>query len=254
MASEHGGEEMVDAPSRGSLGGVDDLVSFLESASTSDRSAFQKRANVIFECRTCATLFRKADGFMRHVMRCDSSRGSDAEPETDRRSLYSSSAMISSAARVSRVVPLKKQLINGMASTPSSAPTLQQSPAVEKKPEMKMPGVKKVGRPSNAERMNSGKFPVKKAQAAMPTVTAPVVAVAGASETKAAPARVQKRAYTHHLSPKGSPPKIQNTNVDVVVPTKTAKPFDIEKADLGSEIRPSRARKTPKWLEDTFVV
>ncbi|KAK6019852.1 hypothetical protein OSTOST_14503, partial [Ostertagia ostertagi] len=108
-------DNMNDTGVRGALNGVDELVTFLGSASSNDRFAFSKRANVIFECRTCFTLFRKADGFMRHVTRCDSSRGADAESESDRRSLYVTQAPVAQPmGRVSRVVPLNKPIANGM--------------------------------------------------------------------------------------------------------------------------------------------
>ncbi|WKX89504.1 hypothetical protein Q1695_008844 [Nippostrongylus brasiliensis] len=223
---------MVDSGLRGTLGGVDELVSFLESASTNDRSAFQKRANVIFECRTCATLFRKADGFMRHVMRCDNSRGSDVDQESDRKAQYPASvAPTPPAARITRVVPLKKVVTNGVIPTPNIImPVLQQSAVVKK------PGVKlKLGRPPNSSKMNMIKIPTRKA--------APVV-------------RPVKRAYKK---------REKKTVEDEVISKSPSKSMKLElhnsslqageASDLGSEIRPSRARKTPKWLEDSaFVV
>ncbi|VDM63340.1 unnamed protein product [Angiostrongylus costaricensis] len=118
---------MVDTGIRGALSGVEELVTFLEIASTSDRSAFSRRANVIFECRTCASLFRKADGFMRHVMRCDGSRTGDVDSEFDRRIFLTPPIYSSTAARAPGMVPLKRPLANGVVPAPNvQSSTLQQ--------------------------------------------------------------------------------------------------------------------------------
>ncbi|XGW22711.1 hypothetical protein V3C99_005153, partial [Haemonchus contortus] len=308
-------DNMNDTGARGSLNGVEELVTFLGCASSNDRSAFSKRANIIFECRTCFTLFRKADGFMRHVTRCDSSRGTDAESEPERRTLYVSPApAVPSAGRVSRVVPLKKPISTGAAylqSTPP-APVLQQE-AVIKQPPIK-PGIRyhvsagaqvftlqsacgfrsyekdsihaKRGRPPKAEKMNVAKLPVKKEDdvfvspsnrsttdpklekmsyafvprdpVLQPTPTPPTVVMATGNGTQISPSRAPKRAYNRKVTPVLTPQKIQKTDNNdggkeaVSVSSKSAKSDD---PDLSAEIRPSRMRKTPKWLEDSaFVV
>ncbi|WKX89503.1 hypothetical protein Q1695_008844 [Nippostrongylus brasiliensis] len=215
---------------------VDELVSFLESASTNDRSAFQKRANVIFECRTCATLFRKADGFMRHVMRCDNSRGSDVDQESDRKAQYPASvAPTPPAARITRVVPLKKVVTNGVIPTPNIImPVLQQSAVVKK------PGVKlKLGRPPNSSKMNMIKIPTRKAAPVVPAAS-PLTVVANEATSETSSARPVKRAYKK---------REKKTVEDEVISKSPSKSMKLELAgeasDLGSEIRPSRARKTP---------
>ncbi|KAL6729741.1 hypothetical protein Aduo_000770 [Ancylostoma duodenale] len=236
---------MVETGLRGALSGVNELVSFLESASSSDRSAFSKRANVILECRTCATLFRKADGFMRHVMRCDSSRAADADSESDRRSQLNPAAKVTVVPKVTRV-PLKKPVANGVVSSPmSTASTINQ--------ELKKVQVVRRGRPPNSEKAKLAQLPVKN-ELTKPTPTPPVVVVASDSEPKISPApRAQKRAY--NKAPKATTPqkilKIEN-NADN---SKNAfnqfsNPMTVDYVDLGGEVRPSRVRKTPKWLED----
>ncbi|VDO42626.1 unnamed protein product [Haemonchus placei] len=276
-------DNMNDTGARGSLNGVEELVTFLGCASSNDRSAFSKRANIIFECRTCFTLFRKADGFMRHVTRCDSSRGTDAESEPERRTLYVSPApVVPSAGRVSRVVPLKKPIATGAAylhSTPP-APVLQQEAVI------KQPPVKPRGRPPKAEKMNVAKLPVKKEDdvfvspsdcstadpklekmsyafvprdpVLQPTPTPPTVVMATGNGTLISPSRAPKRAYNRKVTPVLTPQKIQKTDNNdggeeaISVSSKSAKSDD---PDLSAEIRPSRMRKTPKWLEDSaFVV
>uniref|UniRef100_A0A7I4XUE4 C2H2-type domain-containing protein n=1 Tax=Haemonchus contortus TaxID=6289 RepID=A0A7I4XUE4_HAECO len=248
-------DNMNDTGARGSLNGVEELVTFLGCASSNDRSAFSKRANIIFECRTCFTLFRKADGFMRHVTRCDSSRGTDAESEPERRTLYVSPApAVPSAGRVSRVVPLKKPISTGAAYLQSTPP----APVLQQEAVIKQPPIKPRGRPPKAEKMNVAKLPVKKEDDVFPTPTPPTVVMATGNGTQISPSRAPKRAYNRKVTPVLTPQKIQKTDNNdggeeaVSVSSKSAKSDD---PDLSAEIRPSRMRKTPKWLEDSaFVV
>ncbi|VDM68623.1 unnamed protein product [Strongylus vulgaris] len=109
-----------------------------------------------------------------------------------------------------------------------------------------------IGRPPNAEKANSGRLPVKN-ELTETTSTPPVVAVASDSEPKISPApRAQKRTYNRA---KSSTPqkvlKIEN-NVDNTknIINELSKPMTASEVDLSGEVRPSRVRKTPKWLED----
>ncbi|KAK6728473.1 hypothetical protein RB195_005857 [Necator americanus] len=241
-------DDMVETGLRGALSGVNELVSFLESASSADRSAFSKRANVILECRTCATLFRKADGFMRHVMRCDSSRAADIDSEADRRSQLTTSATVANAPKVTRVVPLKKPLTNGIVPAPIN---VESTDSQEQK---KITVVRRVGRPPNSEKANLTKLPVKN-ELTEPISTPPVVAAAGDGESKFSPAlqRAQKRPYIKS-SKTTTPQKVLKVE-NIVENSKSAfiessKSVTSDDVDLSGEVRPSRVRKTPKWLED----
>ncbi|KAJ1373752.1 hypothetical protein KIN20_036248 [Parelaphostrongylus tenuis] len=227
---------------RGALSGVQELVTFLETASTNDRSAFSKRANVIFECRTCATLFRKADGFMRHVMRCDSSRGGDVESESsDRRSFLQSTTKPTTAAAKSSVtmVPLKKPQPNGvvLGPVPVAAKTTPSSPHLQ-------------------QQNLSAKKPLK--STIITIATKPEPDAESNTKTSLSP-RSQKRSHSA-TTQKPIPEKTRKTDVDNTskvassVSSKSPKSSDAKLQDLSENIRPSRARKTPKWLENEFVV
>ncbi|CAJ0592547.1 unnamed protein product [Cylicocyclus nassatus] len=189
---------MVETSARGALSGVNELVSFLESASSSDRSAFSKRANVILECRTCATLFRKADGFMRHVMRCDSSRAADVDAELNGRSqLIPPPVRTMTAPKAVR--PVKKPMADDSVPVPTKLASTMIAQELKKVPSVqelkKLPSVKRIGRPPNAEKAST-KLAVAKNEMTETTSTPPVVAVASDNEPKVLPAtRAPKRAY-----------------------------------------------------------
>ncbi|KAE9414258.1 hypothetical protein Angca_000496, partial [Angiostrongylus cantonensis] len=227
-------KNMADTGIRGALSGVEELVTFLETASTSDRSAFSRRANVIFECRTCASLFRKADGFMRHVMRCDGSRTGDADSEFDRRIFLTSPIYSSTAVRAPGMVPLKRPLANGVVPAPNvQSSTLQQ------------------------QNLNVAKTFVK----AEPAPTMPKLELeSGTKAMTSLSPRPQKRTGNRVTAQKVVPGKIRKIGVgDSIEVTanssaKSRKSSNVKVQDLSVDIRPSRMRKTPKWLEKEFVV
>ncbi|RCN40479.1 hypothetical protein ANCCAN_13592 [Ancylostoma caninum] len=147
--------------------------------------------------RTCATLFRKADGFMRHVMRCDSSRAVDTDSESDKRSQLTPAAKVTVVPKVTRV-PLKKPVANGVMSAPTSTAS-----AISQELK-KVQVVRRVGRPPNSEKAKLAQLPVKN-EFTEPTPTPPVVVVASDIEPKITPApRAQKRAYK---APKATTPQ-----------------------------------------------
>ncbi|KAJ1357701.1 hypothetical protein KIN20_015897 [Parelaphostrongylus tenuis] len=87
------------------------LLRWLKTSSSGDYWTFVERANVIYECRTCASLLREAEGFMRHLTRCDSSHLDDVDPGESDRLLFDSTldtSGVSTPAGTSPKVPSKR--------------------------------------------------------------------------------------------------------------------------------------------------
>ncbi|KAK6045634.1 hypothetical protein COOONC_16861, partial [Cooperia oncophora] len=133
--------------------------------------------------------------------------------------------------------------------TATPLPKQEKQEEVVKQPQ---PVIKlKVGRPPKAAKM--AMLSVNTAEPVIPTPTPPTNVMAGGNATNTSPSRATKRAYNRKSAPALTPPKIQKTDNEEIISmsSKSAK----SEADLSSEIRPSRARKTPKWLEDSaFLV
>ncbi|KJH44824.1 hypothetical protein DICVIV_09143 [Dictyocaulus viviparus] len=182
--------------------------------------------------RTCATLFRKADGFMRHVMRCDSSRAGDVDSEPDKRTILISPTNVDITTKTSRIIPVRKPLANGLTPTPSmhSSTVLKQD------------------------------YNLKETIVKMQTVPSTrMLEIGSENEVKNSP--LLKRAQNRVTTQKSIPRKVQKmdtsetNDVSANTTSTSTTTSNIGLKDISSEIRPSRMRKTPKWLEDNaFVV
>ncbi|VDN19657.1 unnamed protein product [Cylicostephanus goldi] len=204
--------------------------------------------------RTCATLFRKADGFMRHVMRCDSSRAADMDAELNGRSqLIPPPVRTMTAPKAAR--PVKKPvMVDASVAVPTKIASSTIAQELKKVPSAqelkKIPSVKRLGRPPNADKI-AAKLAVAKNDITDTTSTPPVVAVASDNEPKVLPAsRAPKRAYNRKSTTPQKVLKVENNVDNTNIISELSKPMSLSDIDLSGEVRPSRVRKTPKWLED----